>query len=305
MHSPLPNVDNNIISAVVTYATGPCNALFFMVSGALLIKSTPINFKEFITKRLKRIFLPVLSWSIIYLIVKVVIGVVTVKNAIFELCLFPFQATGCGYFWFMYVLMGCYLIIPIISSWLIHATQRSIQTLLILWFICSFIPLIDIEFSITEEYNSWTYYFSGFFGFLLLGYYIKEFTPSTNVLILCGFAGLLILGFTLYIHPNFYYSEKLYFYTQPYIILLSISIFGLIKRYISSEFKWITKAANATFGIYLMHSLILNYILKENLVGACLPTFLGISLRVILTFLSCYILISIINKTPLKKLLTV
>lgn len=305
MHSPLPNLDNNTISAIVTYATGPCNALFFMVSGALLIKSAPIDFNGFIIKRLKRIFIPLLSWSIIYLITKVSIGTLSIKEAFFELCLFPFQATGCGYFWFMYVLMGCYILIPIISSWLTQAKHKNIKKLLILWFVCSFIPIIDLRFSITDEYNSWTYYFSGFFGFMLLGYYLKKFTPATIILILCGFLGILLLCVTLYIHPDFYYSEKLYFYTQPYIILISIAIFGLIKRHIKSKSQWIQKIANATFGIYLMHSLVLNYILKDNLIGSSLPAFLGMSIRVILTFLLCFGFISIVNRTPLKKFLTV
>ena len=307
MHSPLQGVDSNLVSAVVTYATGPCNALFFMVSGALLIKPHQLDFDKFISRRIKRILPPLLSWSVIYLLIKVSIGNLSPTEAFHELCLFPFQATGCGYFWFMYVLMGCYLLIPIVSSWISIASKRDILILLGLWFVCSFIPLITTITPVTEEFNSWPYYFSGFFGYMLMGYFLKQFPLNLCKLFITGLLGIVILVITLHIHPDFFFSGKLYFYTQPYIILLSIMIFGLLRKYCNknADSRILAKVAEATFGIYLTHSIVMNYILKDNLFGAGMQSFVGMTLRVVITFVVCFIFIQLINLTPLKKILTV
>lgn len=305
MHSTLPDVEDHTVSAIVTYCAGPCNALFFMVSGALLIQPSAANFNVFVAKRLRRILPPLLSWSIIYLIIKISLGRISLQEAITALCLFPLQATGCGYFWFMYVLLGCYLIVPMMSTWISYAPRRNLLIILGLWLVCSFIPLISTFTDITEEYNSWTYYFSGFFGFFILGFYLKKFPLPLCFSLLLGLGGIVLMIFTMYIHPNFYTSGKLYFYTQPYIILISVAIFSLIKHSAVNlhNYGTLKLIADSTFGIYLTHSLVLNYLFKDKLIITNAGSFIGMTIRVICTFIVCFLFIQFINRTPLRKIL--
>lgn len=301
----------NTFNALITYLMSPCNGLFFMVSGALLIKPRIIPMGSFLKKRLGRIIPPLLSWSIIYITLRFCLdkyegGYTDALNAIIMM---PFSAQGCGYFWFMYVLIGCYIMIPIWSAWMQYASRKALIFIILLWFSTSFIPLVLKVYPYFEEFNSWMYYFAGFMGYFLLGYYIRKYpyTASWRNIIIGTFFTILLLCLHLYVMPDMNPKGKLYCYLQPYVITACFTIFCCIFKFCKSlaTFSIITRMSEATFGIYLSQSLILNYILKEADLIMSFPSISGFIIRVILTFVIGYIFVRVISYTPLKRFLTI
>lgn len=69
MHSPMPDLGTaGVVLCGVSYLTAPGIGLFFMVSGALLLKkkmSKPFDTKLFLQKRFSKILIPLVFWSLV------------------------------------------------------------------------------------------------------------------------------------------------------------------------------------------------------------------------------------------------
>ena len=123
MHSPHPNAGiSGVILTPISFLTAPGIGLFFMVSGALLL---PINesTNKFLKKRLTKVLWPTIFWSLFYLLIKYVYKETTSDDIIHSIISMPFSPQGHGIMWFMYTLIGLYLISPLISPWLEKASR--------------------------------------------------------------------------------------------------------------------------------------------------------------------------------------
>ena len=106
---------------------------------------------------------------------------------------------GCeiGHLWYIYMLIGLYLVTPIISPWLQQASKRELEGYLGLWIITTFLPYIHLVYPEVLGEAFWNdtpllYYFTGFIGYFILGYYLKRFGyPSAAlswIILIVGFA---------------------------------------------------------------------------------------------------------------------
>ena len=152
-HSPLPSTEaHSVLLAGTSLITTPCNALFFMVSGALLLPPLlpipPLSTRAFLGKRMGKVVAPVLVWSAVYLVMLSLrehLGAADIARKVLSI---PFSAQGTGVLWFMYTLIGLYLVAPILSAWLAKADEKEERMYLGLWVI-TFIPCCDMSWKST------------------------------------------------------------------------------------------------------------------------------------------------------------
>ncbi len=167
-----------------------CVALFIFTSSYLQF---PLHYStgEFFRRRAARILSPFLIWSVVYALV----WGEPVQNLKDLLLNFNYAA---GHLWFVYMLVGLYLIMPILSPWAEKVGKRELQVYLALCLFTTVIPLIRqwVGGSAPVIYGpsgipnaakyplwgeaSWNtygvfYYLSGFIGYLLLGLYFRRF----------------------------------------------------------------------------------------------------------------------------------
>lgn len=107
MHSPMPTENaNGLLLSSLSYFTAPCIGLFFMVSGALIlpppIASESNTALPFLRKRLKRVLMPTLVWTLFYIAIKLLDGNMTIDEVLKTMASIPFSAQGHGVLWFMY-----------------------------------------------------------------------------------------------------------------------------------------------------------------------------------------------------------
>lgn len=271
MHSPIPstNAPGPFLTAL-SYITAPCIGLFFMVSGALLLP-VKIDYFSFLKQRLSKIILPTLAWTAIYLTLKIYYSESEI-NVMQSILSIPFTAQGHGVLWFMYTLTGLYLIAPILSAWLEKASTNEIQFILMLWCITLCYPIIENYLSIETGTTGILYYFTGYAGYFILGYYLKHRTPKIPIIIplaiaIVGFGLILILK-RYNISFDFY---SLFGYTSIFIVALCYLIWRTIVCLVhmpspnktpSGEggiTRFINRLSSITFGIYLTHILIMRY----------------------------------------------
>ena len=167
-----------------------CVALFVFSSSYLQF---PLHYStgEFFRKRALRILPPFVFWSIVYALA----WGEPVQN--FKDLLLNFNYAA-GHLWFVYMLVGLYLVMPLLSPWAEKVGKRELQVYLGIWLFTTLIPLIRqwaggaapviygpsgipnaAKYPLWGE-ASWNtygvfYYLSGFVGYLLLGLYFRKF----------------------------------------------------------------------------------------------------------------------------------
>lgn len=266
MHSPMPSENAiSFFNLAVGYLAAPGLCLFFVISGALLLPVKTDTF-TFLKKRLGKIVMPTVCFTFLYLILKTINGgdVDWVKS----ICSMPFSAQGHGVLWFMYTLIGLYLVSPIISRWLEKASKREEEFYLVLWAVTMCYPLLKLVLDINDSNTGVLYYFSGYLGYFVLGHYLNKFpeTLTLNKLAAPVFISIIapIACKLLHIKVDFF---SLFWYLSIFVAALCVSIYVTIARYgkylIGGGIfrKWIVLTSNLSFGIYLVHIGIMTFFL--------------------------------------------
>ena len=111
-----------------------CVPLFIVASSYLQF---PLHYSagEFLKRRAIRILIPFVIWSLVYAFV----WGEPVSN-LKDLALnFNYAA---GHLWFVYMIIGLYIIMPMLSPWAEKVSKKELQVYLAIWAFTLFIPLI-------------------------------------------------------------------------------------------------------------------------------------------------------------------
>lgn len=168
-----------------------CVPLFIIASSYLQF---PLRYStgEFFKRRAVRVLVPFALWSVVYAFY----WGEPVDNLKSLLLNFNYAA---GHLWFVYMLVGVYFIMPLLSAWAREVGKRELQCYLALWLFTTMLPLLrdwvstdalaltygptgiprQALFPLWGE-ASWNtygtfYYVSGFVGYMLLGLYFRRF----------------------------------------------------------------------------------------------------------------------------------
>ena len=238
--------------------------IFFMLSGYLLL-SKEEDILTFFKKRAAKIIIPFFVWSIIYdIYFSNSFGDVFTLNAVLKMLLRILRGPRAGHFWFFYALIGLYFFTPILRVFVAKAKKSDIIYYLSLWFIT--IPVFFILEQFTPLKNGFElYYFTGYVGYFLLGIYLGRMQTTPYLMRIA--LGLIIIGavstFAVYYLNLPPIDNKLPFrsYQSLNIILMTIGAFILLKatgeRMRPSLAHFSEKVSRSSFGIYLIHPIIL------------------------------------------------
>ena len=178
MHAPMPSDNANpIFLNITSYCFAPGLCLFFVLSGALILP-VKTDTRTFLKKRLGKVVFPTLCFTILYLGLKFFTGQsVDVLSSVLSI---PFSAQGYGILWFMYTLVGLYLLAPIISRWLESASKREMEFYLGLWIVSLCYPILRLFVQVNESATGILYYFTGYAGYFVLGYYLNKYPDAVS-----------------------------------------------------------------------------------------------------------------------------
>lgn len=263
-----------------------------MITGALLL---PVrgDASVFYKKRIPRVFFPFLIWSVIYNLFPWITGLLGVEPRVI-LDFFPYSgeevmrqslAVSMGYIaelpfnfsildvhmWYIYLLIGLYLYLPIFSAWVEKASEKAKLWFLAVWGVTLLIPYYN-EFVAqylwgTCSWNSFgmLYYFAGFNGYLLLGHYLRNHDWTGRQAALIG-VPMFVVGYAVtffgFRHmtalPDFTDEmlELFFTYCSLNVVVMTIPVFMWAKRVnIRSErmIKALSNLILCGFGVYMIH----------------------------------------------------
>lgn len=268
----------------------PCVPLFVMLTGALCLPVAS-GMGKFYRKRIPRVLIPFLIWSVLYYMTPWFTGLMGAEPGIVR-DLFVWaesddQSLGAGlhnvakipyafnfiacHMWYIYMLIGIYLFMPVLSAWVEKASRRQIEGILALWALSTFMPYVTefvSKYSFgTCEWNSFGlfYYFAGFNGYLLLGYYLVRYIDISTVKTISLSVPLLIVGYAVtYAGYNEMISlseptpeqiELFWTYNTPNVAMMTLAWFMILKKVKVSETTgaFLANLTACGFGIYMIH----------------------------------------------------
>ena len=288
--------------------------LFIMASGYLLLrKQQPI---EVIPKRIKRILLPFIFWLIVYAIIKIIFKqslgpnwqIYDVFKYIFKGFLDPTIISV--QFWYVYMILGLYILSPLLSRWIQNAPMREIEYILIVWAILSVFQFFNID-SILFDYFR---YFTGAIGYFILGYYLaikdKHILKSKQFGLMLFIMGTLITFVGTILLSVITKQQSLFFIRLGDItpgaclqaIGLYIIVFNTDFNRIDDKFKeYIINISKTSYGIYLVNVLVINLFEKIHIINLTGFAFFDIIIGVILSTGASYIIIKIMDKIKILR----
>jgi surface polysaccharide O-acyltransferase-like enzyme len=225
-----------------------------MISGALLLP-VEMSTRSFLGRRLNKIIFPTLFWTAVYIILRP-----KDESLIKTVLTVPFSWQGHPVMWYMYTLIGLYLVAPIISRWLVSSSKRELHFYLLLWSVTLCYPILSLFLHVETGEIGILYYFTGYIGYFVLGYYMKQYGKSISLKRLFIPALLAFISTFAYRISGCRVDTGVVFgYTSIIIALISLFWYVAILRLShifeskSACISLIQKTSSLTFGIYLSH----------------------------------------------------
>jgi len=251
--------------------------MFVLLSGTFILNpSKEFSFKKLFRHNILRLTTAFIFWSSVNAFLNIYLYK---KNTLSEF--FRLFFVGEEYLWFIFMIIGCYLIAPILRLFSDNVViSRYFLALCLFW--GSFIPTLRNIFSAfklkeaRDELDTWTqrwhYHFTlEFVGYFVAGYHIVKHVTIQSPLIRL-FLYLLALGDVAFYSYLTYRLEDQSFsgkYSKEFrdsytitIVFYTIVLFIFFKQEIGRikfskcAIKLISKLSSLTFGVYLSHMII-------------------------------------------------
>ena len=285
--------------------------LFVMISGYFLLP-LKMDVTSFFKRRFTRILIPFVVWCVIYAVYYMVSRGDTLMDFVRNVVHIPVNfGVEIGHMWFIYMLLGLYMLVPVLSPWLEQCTKRQLQGYLGVWAFTTCLPYVHLWFPEVLGECFWNptpmlYYFTGFAGYFVLGFYLRKFgAPGrwTSLLLLAiGYAlTALIFNSRIETAPDTPSLELSWQQCSGNVALMVLGVFGFIHSFRwKGEGKfahWVTDLSLKGYGMYLAHMIILMEVSKL-FVGQFGTVLIEIPLMSAIIFLLTYLLVKILSYLP-------
>lgn len=317
---------NGAWATAIDSAVRACIALFVMASAYLLFPVTQLT-GDFFARRFRRVVIPFLIWMCVY-------------NARFGgnwaklLFNFPADIIG-GHLWFVPMLCGLYLMMPLLSPWAEKVTARELRGWLGVWAFTTTFPYLRAVWSalfgapsfgaVPYLYGEcpWSgfgmfHYVSGFFGYMLFGFYMRKFANEWSWRRTLSYAlPLWVIGYASVFIPFFLRIPDAAGYpvSASYATAVSLEVswdfnstgvamtafaYFLVIRKLTAQGAFyqriIRPLADASYGTYLIHMLVLAEVCEWMNAHVIAP--LAIFGTALLTFVVASILSMVLRRIP-------
>ena len=301
--------------------------LFVILTGALLLQPIKVNepLKVFFKKRFNRIGLPVIFWGAAYFAWRYFVNseALTSNSITQGLLVGPYY-----HFWYIYILIGLYLLTPLLRVIVTYANWNLVKYLLVIWFVgTGIIPLLGLYQGISTQitwFRTSVFVLAGLIGYFVLGAYITKMKIRASILYLIFVVSLVwtIMGTYIIVGTlGERYSQFFYDASSVNVIITSVVFFLILSTIqhpktlvsVSAEqairvprtTRLIQVISQNTLPIYLFHVMVLETLQKGYLGFRISVTTINpvieIPLITVITFFICLVVIVPLKKIPYVK----
>lgn len=281
--------------------------VFVMISGALFLsKARDVDTKRLWLHNIIRILAVYLVWGFFYYFFQSAYlwnfnlwnaGIVrTIKGIVY----------GSDHLWFLPMIAGLYALIPMLRVWTSKASRQNVEYVIILFFFFNILLgsldlLLDSSLVTRIVGMAQIKELSGYLGYFILGYYLTNFEVYKRIrfAIYASVPVDIVLNFLISekfslekgaYHPGIYDSFGIFTFAEVTALFMAVIYINNGKK-IPDKFAGFIKNVSAdTFGVYLMHVMILDYVFYEGYFSYLYPSIAFVlPVSLVLFIVSCLI----------------
>ncbi|MCR4621641.1 MAG: acyltransferase family protein [Clostridiales bacterium] len=248
-------------------------SLFLMISGALMLDEGYQLTKKKTVAHIVRMVPFFVFWSAVYCLVFQILGPRMNAEPISISAAAAAFVKGYSHLWYVYCVIGIYLIIPLLRLWVKKENQKYVRYFLLLAFVFGFVlPQITLVggqyFSglrhIDEILNDRLQlkYVSGLTAYVVLGWYLHTFEiRAYKALYIAGILCLIatIAGTFLLFETAGVTETLLYRRTSALQLVWSAAVFVFFKRFFRNRDagRFLRLVSRLSLGVYAVHPMII------------------------------------------------
>jgi len=260
------NTPFEVISQLAFHDLGRIGVpIFLMISGALLL-NREYDLGDFLKRRFTRIIYPFIFWII--LIIAQLYYLKYNHTAMWNTFIGNPSIT-----WYFWTLIGIYLFIPVINTFIEKYGLKGCEYFLAIWF-ATIIMKTFSSYPLFPDFNLDC--FASYVGYPVLGYYLnnKEFRLSDVKMCVLGFVVLIISWavFVYFDYRNMSYISLIY--QNVPIVLMGAGMYVFIKyldnitsfKHIKNNMigRIIVSISLCSYGMYFSHAIVLRILENYN-----------------------------------------
>ena len=288
-----------------------CVPVFLMISGALFLSAgRPLSLRHLYGKNVLRIVVAFFVWSYVYLFDKVNAGPAAQSIA--------WLLAGPSHFWYLKMLLGIYIAVPLLRA--ITAHRHIERYFIVLTLVVSFI--IPFGLTLGKHYGHAAlvgafnrFYGSlmlgkamGYMGYFVLGHYLHAYPPTQGqrrAFYALGIAATVMMACCTMLCSHLAGKAVTWFinYLTPTVLAQSVAVFVLATarpwRLAPWRRRLLSQASRLSFGIYLVHVLLIRTGVSHGIDSSWLPAVWFVPLYALGIFVVSYAVIWLLSKLPL------
>ncbi len=291
----MKNLDKYLVMSLVRFNMWavPC---FVMITGALLLDKEKLSISTVIRKYILRVLIALLLCGLLFSAFDNIMAIIykepgyekgfRVLQVIKKGTMDALQGTGWAHLWYIYMLVGLYLMMPFYRYVAQRASELELIYLIIIFVIfISVLPALG-QFNIIQSFKIPVvdiYPAFIFLGYMISKRIIKMNTVTSSLALIAGMAYIFFMNyFTVY--KGNAITANLVGYSSLGVILLAVGMFGLFQNVFDKEKelgyqqgnlvegnvtkgkhiikRFILSIDSCTFEIYLFHMVFLRYFMR-------------------------------------------
>lgn len=289
-----------------------CVPLFVMISGSLLLPAQrTANAWSFYRRRLSRIGVPLLVWTVVYLVV----GHVRTDRPATWSDAAHLVLAGIPYFhmYFVYLIAGLYVVAPFLQPLARSESRRLLYLAAAVFMVFGMADLLTRVWGGVGGVNGVTR-FVPYIGYFLAGVALTN-VRATRTWILVAIVTMVVgIGATaigtavLIEHVGLGRGRYLYEYLSVTTVPVTLAVFLLfawstewVERLDAMWLRWLSRVAALTFGIYLVHPLILIALRQIGLYNRSFFAPLAVLATVLAAFALSAVAVAVLRSLPLLR----
>lgn len=246
------------VSAIVR----PCLWCFMALSGWFILSGDIEDWKSFYYKHLLRLVIPLIAYVIVYQLCYSRGTVISIKAIV--------AGEAPTHTWYVYTMIAMYLLAPFLNVMVKNLSKTRLTVFLCIIFFCgrvvNILALCGITINIPKEILgdcAFFYFLFGYWLYLMRGELLKHF----KIIFVIGF-GNMFYGAYSFVNPYLVDGAA----TLSLCMVIGVIFYFVLFQKIFDGARWkkelqkiVSFVSARTYGIFLIHMLILEYIVGENI----------------------------------------
>ncbi|MCX8959299.1 acyltransferase [Erwinia psidii] len=245
--------------------------LFLLIAGYHSLNKNE-SLLSTLKKRVMSLVIPLVAWSVIYLVYNQQVNASNVKISFLELLSKP----AYPHLWFIYTLILLYLVTPLLNTFIQNGSQQRVNYTLTVWFIFASVYMLfdNVKVNLIEGLPipspsniDKLIYLSGFYiiGGVVRRFNINPKVTISGVIFIISSVLTAVMTYSLSI-STFSPNGVFLFYSAPTLVVISLAGFFML---LNAGFRWNKWAFNLvrglsrlSLGIFFVHIIVLETMLS-------------------------------------------